>query len=95
MSEDIVRMKAQLVESYLLVNGCVQLRYTKDGEYIFFVTLGQRECQLWIAREWFDVLTSLSISDRLDRLQMIPFLQNHLLAWVGVKEGQDVLTSMA
>jgi hypothetical protein len=95
MSEDMVRVKGQLVQSYLAVHGCVQVHYTKDGEFIFFLTLDQRECQFWVSREWFDVPTRLSISDRLDRLQVIPFLQNHLLARVGVKGGEDVLTCMA
>ena len=95
MSEETVSMKAQLVESYLLVHGSVRAHYTKNGEFIFSVTLGERQCQLWISRERFNVSTSLSISDRLDQLQVIPFLQSHLLARVGVREGQDVLTSMA
>ena len=45
MSEDIIRMKWQLVQSYLLVHGGVRLHSTKDGEFIFFLTLDQRECQ--------------------------------------------------
>ena len=95
MSEDIISMKGQLVQAYLLVHGGVRLHSTKDGQFIFFLTLDQRECQLWISREWMNVSTQATITERLDHLQVMPFLQDHLLAFVDVKGGLDVLTSMA
>jgi hypothetical protein len=95
MSEDIASMKAQLVKAYLLVHGCVQVNYTKDGEYIFLLTLDDRRCQLWVSREWLNVSTKATIAERLDHLQVIPFMRDHSLAWLNVKGGEDVLTSGA
>ena len=79
------------VESYLQRKGCTELRYERDGEHIFSVSLNSHRCQLWIAQEWAEIESTASVDERLDRLEVIPFMQYNSLAWVGRKAGKEVI----
>jgi hypothetical protein len=86
-----IQNRRKSVESYLLRQGCTGLRYERDREDIFSVSLNNHRCQLWIAQEWIEFQSEPSIDERLNRLEVIRFMQHNSLAWVGLKAGKEVI----
>ena len=89
--KEITAIRHQLVESYLLIHGFTDILYLKDEEYICFMKRDSRSCQLMIQREWMEKQSIDTVKARLDFLGLIPFLQNHSAAWIGMKAGQEAL----
>jgi hypothetical protein len=91
LSSTGIKNRPKSVESSLLREGCTGLQYKKDDEHIFFVTLNGHRCQLWVAQEWMELETEALVHQRLNRLEVFPFMQHKSLAWVGLKDGKDVI----
>jgi hypothetical protein len=92
MSESPPDLRSQ-VESYLFFNGFHTIR-AREEINVHFVMRSREECyDLVVEREWLAVKTSQSIKERLDHLQVVPFLRQHRAAWVGMSaSGQEILT---
>ena len=97
--ESIDTVKADLkkipaVKTCFLNNGCIHVRSSNDPkhrEHIFSVTLSDRRCQLWIQKSWMRLDTQAKIDERLDRLEVIPFMQHNSLAWIGLEVCKEVI----
>ncbi len=93
-------IKRQLIEAYLVLH---HFRNVESRDQMAFhhalinlhfcMNSEGRRYDLAVQRQWMDLKSNKTISQRLDTLQVVPFLLENKAAWVGVTTtGQEVIT---
>lgn len=94
--DEIAHTKRQLIETYLVVHHFRDVSCRDEINLHFSMTRAGLLYHLAIEREWLYLKTDKKMSDRLDQLQVVPFMVEHRAAWVGVTAtGQEVVTYVA
>lgn len=93
MNIDPESNKRELIGSYLSHRGFTDVRVGEGLNVLYSMTANGRDYQLRVEREWLDLPSTDTIHDRLERLQLIPFLRENSAAWLGVTAtGQEIVT---
>ncbi|QOJ34049.1 MAG: hypothetical protein HRU82_03390 [Nitrospira sp.] len=93
--DELEATKRQLVETYLFLHNFREVRSRDEINLHFCMNLEGVRYDLTVEREWIDVRTDKKTSDRLDELQVVPFLLQNKVAWIGVTTtGQEVITHL-
>lgn len=91
--DELGATKRQLVETYLFLHNFREVRSRDEINLHFCMNLEGVRYDLTVEREWIDLRTDKKTSDRLDQLQVVPFLLENKAAWIGVTTtGQEVIT---
>ncbi len=93
MNIDPESNKRELIGSYLTHQGFTDVHLREGLNVLYSMTDHGRDYQLRVEREWLDLPSTDAIHDRLERLQLIPFLRDNSAAWLGVTAtGQEIVT---
>ena len=93
--EELTSTKRQLIETYLFLHHFRDVRSRDEINLHFCMNREGIRYDLTVEREWIDLRTDKKTSDRLDQLQVVPFLLENKAAWVGVTTtGQEVITQV-
>lgn len=91
--DELAHSKRQLIETYLFLH---HFRDVQSRDEINLHVCMNREgvrYDLTVEREWIDLRTDKKTVDRLDQLQVVPFLLLNKAAWIGVTAtGEEVIT---
>ncbi len=91
--DELASTKRQLIETYLFLHHFRDVRSRDEINLHFGMNLEGVRYDLTVEREWMDLRTDKKTSDRLDQLQVVPFLLENKAAWIGVTTtGQEVIT---
>ncbi len=87
--------RRELIETYLAAYKFCDIRSRDEINLHFCMNAEGARYDLAVEREWLDLTSDRTIAERLDGLELVPFLRRNKAAWVGVTAtGQEVITHM-
>ncbi|ULA60613.1 MAG: hypothetical protein LZF60_260008 [Nitrospira sp.] len=90
-----VRHRCQLLESYLILHNVLVISSGNSMTWRLGRPADDQEYCLRIDSQWFQRPTHASVRSRLDTLGLIPFLQQHGSAWIGVTDtGEEMIAHL-
>lgn len=91
--DELASTKRQLIETYLFLNRFNDVRSRDEIHIHFRMNHEGVRNDLTVGREWIELPSQNTIAERLDQLQVVPFLLQNKAAWIGVTAtGEEVVT---
>ncbi len=81
--DEVAHTQRQLIETYLILRHFRDVRSRDEINLHFCMNLEGVRYDLLVERAWIDLRSDKKIGERLDQLQVMPFLMENKAAWVG------------